>query len=259
MKFLISALLLATAFVFASAHAEKVVTHTVIEGESLEAIAGQYDISVDELMVSNGLQTDELMVGTVIKIPAQHARGYFDPLSGVYHVAKGDDLSSIAERFEVSVSDIEQANALKSNVIHPNQTLSIPGADAVVVAEEIEITPVTTGTVVIEGGSVAVGIGFSWGSGTLTYGGEVFPFKMKGLEFAGVGISKVKMTGKAHGLNNVADFAGTYKGLGGGLTVVAGGASFKARNEHGVTLVMTTFQEGIDLSLGGGGLRIEME
>jgi hypothetical protein len=67
------------------------------------------------------------------------------------------------------------------------------------------------------------------------------------------------MTGKAHNLNNVADLAGTYKGLGGGLTVIAGGSAFKAKNEHGVVLVMTTFQEGIDLSLGGGGLRIEME
>lgn len=259
MKSLISVLLLAAASVFINAHAENVATHTVVEGESLEMISGQYDISVDELVVSNGLQTDELIVGTVVKIPEPHARGYFDPLSGVYHVAKGDDLSAIGRRFEVSVDDIKQANALQSDVIHPDHTLIIPGAEAAVVVEEVEITPVTTGSVVIESSSVAVGVGFSWGSGTLTYGGEVFPFKMKGLEAVGVGISKVKMTGKAHNLNNVADLAGTYKGLGGGVTMVVGGSAFKARNEHGVTLVMTTFQKGIELSLGGGGLRIEME
>lgn len=258
MKILSSLLLFATAFAVVSVQAENVVSHTVVEGESIDVISGQYEISVEELIFTNGLGTDELIVGSVVKIPAKHARGYFDPLSGVYHVAKGDALSSIAQRFEVTVADIKQSNALQSDTIQPDQTLTIPGAETVVV-EEIEIKPVTTGTVVIEGGSVAVGVGFSWGGGSLTYAGEVFPFKMKGLSLVGVGISKVKMTGKALNLNNAADLAGTYKGLGGGLTVVGGGASFKAKNEHGVVLAMSTFQEGLEMSLGGGGFKVEMQ
>ena len=44
----------------------------------------------------------------------------------LYTVAKGDTLYSIATRFGVEVSDLQQANALDGTTIHPGQVLKIP-------------------------------------------------------------------------------------------------------------------------------------
>lgn len=44
-----------------------------------------------------------------------------------YRVRSGDYLLRIAERFGVSVQDLETANGLRNDVIHPDQRLLIPG------------------------------------------------------------------------------------------------------------------------------------
>src|SRR4051812_30453836 len=51
------------------------------------------------------------------------------------------------------------------------------------------------GTVKISSGSVAAGIGFSWGGGVLTYQGKDYPFDVSGLSVADVGISKAEASG----------------------------------------------------------------
>jgi hypothetical protein len=45
-------------------------------------------------------------------------------------------------------------------------------------------------TLRFSGGSFAAGIGFSWGSGTLTYRGKSYPVKVKGLSVGKVGVTK---------------------------------------------------------------------
>lgn len=44
----------------------------------------------------------------------------------------------------------------------------------------------TEGTVTFSGGAVAIGIGFQWGSGTLTYQGQQYQFKLSGLSVVDV-------------------------------------------------------------------------
>ena len=197
------------------------------------------------------------LVATTSLQAQEHASGFIDPLSGVYTVASGDDLLAISKRFGTTVDELKHLNGLKSDTIQAGQTLTIPG-ETVVTVTEVEVTPTTSGTVTIESTSIGLGIGVSWGHGTLSYGGELFAFKMKGLSLADLGISSVKVSGRVHNLHRVADLAGTYKGIGGGVTVVAGGSGLKAKNEHGVVLLLSTFQEGLELSLGGEGLKIEM-
>lgn len=46
------------------------------------------------------------------------------------------------------------------------------------------------------GGTVAAGIAFSWGSGTLTQAGKEYPIKIDGLSLASVGITKASAYGK---------------------------------------------------------------
>src|SRR5262249_25243360 len=50
------------------------------------------------------------------------------------------------------------------------------------------------GTITFSGGAVAIGVGFQWGSGTLTYRGRQYPFQMDGLSVVDIGVSRVTGT-----------------------------------------------------------------
>ena len=101
------------------------VTYTVLEGENVQTIAGKFNLTVEELTVSNGLDEEDFVAGTVILIPPKHATGFYDPQTQVYTVAEGDDLYAIAERFSTMVEKLKTDNDLKSNDIQPGETLSI--------------------------------------------------------------------------------------------------------------------------------------
>ncbi|WP_120797722.1 LysM peptidoglycan-binding domain-containing protein [Thiocapsa rosea] len=115
-------------FVLGSAGAatDSVVAYTIAEGEDIQTIAGTYDVSVEDILVTNGLETEEIAVGTVIYIPPKHATGYFDPETGVYTIAKGDDLLEISRRFGTTVEAIESTNGLENSRITAGATLVIP-------------------------------------------------------------------------------------------------------------------------------------
>jgi N-acetylmuramoyl-L-alanine amidase len=51
-----------------------------------------------------------------------------------YVVARGDSLSLIAQRHNVSLSQLRSANSLRSDTIHVGQTLSIPGSGPALIA-----------------------------------------------------------------------------------------------------------------------------
>lgn len=106
--------------------ADEAVAYTVVEGEDIQTIAGRYDVSVEDILIGNDLKTEELMVGSVIYIPPKHARGYYNPDTGIYLIAEGDDLFEIAKRFGTTVEALEAANGLESAKIEAGATLQIP-------------------------------------------------------------------------------------------------------------------------------------
>lgn len=126
MKRLIVAAAVAAMFGAWNVHADEAVAYTVVEGEDIQTVAGRYDVTVEDILITNGLETDEITVGTVIYIPPKHARGYFDPDKGTYVVAPGDDLFQVSKRFGTTVEAIGEANALTSNKIEAGATLQIP-------------------------------------------------------------------------------------------------------------------------------------
>jgi chemotaxis protein MotB len=116
----------------------------------------------------------------------------------------------------------------------------------------------TVGTVEFSGGSVAVGIGFSWGSGTLAYNGRVHHFKISGLTLAGLGISSVGASGEVSDLNNLADFNGTYALGGAGAAVGVGGSVAVLQNEHGVVMNIRSTKIGLHFQVGVGGATVTL-
>ena len=119
-------------------------------------------------------------------------------------------------------------------------------------------TTATVGTVEFSGGSVAAGIGFSWGSGTLTYNGQVHHFKISGWALAGLGISSVDASGEVSGLNNLSDFNGTYSLGTAGAAVVVGGSAATLQNEHGVVMNISATKIGLHFQLGVGGATVTL-
>jgi hypothetical protein len=53
-----------------------------------------------------------------------------------------------------------------------------------------------TGTLRLSDGSVAAGIGFSWGKGTLSYADKTYPVKVEGLSgnYVAVGVDGTRLT-----------------------------------------------------------------
>jgi len=54
-------------------------------------------------------------------------------------------------------------------------------------------------------GSVAAGVGFSWGKGTLTYAGKTYPLKVEGLSLGKVGLSRATAIGTVSNLKNLSE------------------------------------------------------
>jgi murein DD-endopeptidase MepM/ murein hydrolase activator NlpD len=112
-------LLLGTAF------SQECKYHKVKSGESLEKIARNYGVSVQELIKANkNINPNRLKVGENLCIPQKtptKARDY-----AIYKVKKGDTLQSIAEKFGVDVQELKSFNNLKSDKIIEGQEIKIP-------------------------------------------------------------------------------------------------------------------------------------
>ena len=63
-------------------------------------------------------------------------------------------------------------------------------------------------------GSVAAGIGWNWGKGTLSYMGKTYHFKVSGVTVAEVGITRAEASGSVYNLKSVDDFNGVYAAAG---------------------------------------------
>lgn len=96
------------------------VSYTVKRGDTLAAIARDGGVSVAELRDANNLSGDRILAGQTLLVPPTAG----EPL--VHVVVRGENLSVIARRHEVSVAAIRQANGLKSDQILVGQQLLIP-------------------------------------------------------------------------------------------------------------------------------------
>jgi hypothetical protein len=114
------------------------------------------------------------------------------------------------------------------------------------------------GTISFSGGAIAIGVGFQWGNGTLTYRGQQYPYKMDGLSVLDVGVSSVTGSGTVHNLYKLADFSGNYVAATAGATVAGGGSVTALRNQNGVVIDGITTAQGVRLTLAPGGVSITL-
>lgn len=98
-------------------------TYTVISGDTLWGIAKKYSLSVSQLKSMNNLISDSIYPGQKLKVTASSATP--GTTSATYTVKSGDNLSIIAARNGMSVSELKSINNLKSDIIYPGQMLKL--------------------------------------------------------------------------------------------------------------------------------------
>jgi hypothetical protein len=116
-------------------------------------------------------------------------------------------------------------------------------------------------TLRLSGGSFALGIGFNWGSGTLTYKGKNYPVKVKGLSVGKVGATGVSVYGEVFNLQHLQDFNGHYNYGGAGtrgVTVGGGKTGTVMTNQAGVLIRISSTQKGLDVNATGGGADMQI-
>src|SRR6476659_647741 len=116
--------------------------------------------------------------------------------------------------------------------------------------------PPPSGTVKMTSKAVAIGVGVTWGDGTLTVGGKTYAFSVDGLGVADLGVSDVTTSGEVFNLKNVADFSGTYLAGEAGAAVVSGPTDTVMKNDKGVVLRLHGTQKGARLTLAAQGVKL---
>ena len=115
------------------------------------------------------------------------------------------------------------------------------------------------GTIQLTGGSIAAGVGLSWGSGKLNYKGKEYPISVNGLSVGDVGATKIAASGKVYGLKKLEDFDGNYTAVGAGATVAGGGGAVTAKNQNGVQVTLVATTQGVKFALGAAGIDMKVK
>lgn len=98
-----------------------VIEYTVRSGDTLWLLANRYGTTVDEIKRLNGLTSDMLQIGQVLRIPLPQSQQYFE-----YTVRSGDTLWLLANRYGTTVDAIKKLNGLYSDDLSIGQVLRIP-------------------------------------------------------------------------------------------------------------------------------------
>ena len=98
-------------------------SYYVKKGDTLYSIANRYDVTMDELIKLNGLNSNNLSVGQILKIPVNVIISDTD--YETYIVKSGDTLYSIGKRFGISIDELIKINNLNSNNLSVGQVLKV--------------------------------------------------------------------------------------------------------------------------------------
>ncbi len=94
--------------------------YVVVKGDTLYGIANKFNTTVDNLKSINKLTTDALAIGQILKIPMNNSN------TNIYKVEKGDTLYKIAQKYNITIDQLKNANNLNNNILSIGQELKIP-------------------------------------------------------------------------------------------------------------------------------------
>ena len=114
----------------------------------------------------------------------------------------------------------------------------------------------TAGKVTLESKSIAVGVGVSWGDGTLEYQAALSSTKNVILD---LGVAKVSARGEVKNLKKPEDFNGNYALVGTGAGAGGGAGAALLKNQNGVEMALVATGQGVKLSVAQGGVSVKLK
>ncbi|MGE7763729.1 LysM peptidoglycan-binding domain-containing protein [Peribacillus sp. NPDC096540] len=122
-----------------SVEKNKKTTYTIVSGDTLTRIANKHNLTLAELKKLNNLKSDRIYAGaklivssstttTTIDLPSSSKPSNVTSppkLSGTYVVVKGDTLSKISKKTNLTVTELKSINSLKSDLIRIGQKLKL--------------------------------------------------------------------------------------------------------------------------------------
>ncbi len=138
------------------------VEHVVAWGETIEIIAAQYGVSVEDIVAANNLTNPDLIrAGDVLIIPGVEA---VTTEPGVHIVRQGETLQSIASMYGTTVEALALANGIvNTNYIWVGQRLTIPGASTSQASGQTYVVQVgdTLSSIAVQFGTTAYAIAYA--------------------------------------------------------------------------------------------------
>ena len=140
-------------------------------------------------------------------------------------------------------------------------TVAVAAEGAPSTASPVAEGAIPSGYVWLSGGVVAVGIGFSWGHGTLYYSKDQkeYKFKISGVPVADVGGAGITAEGEVYNLTSPADLGGDYSAVTAGVTIIEGGSVAYLKNDKGVVIKLHSQTGGVRFNLSANGMHVTLQ
>ncbi|WP_285767875.1 peptidoglycan endopeptidase [Peribacillus sp. SI8-4] len=243
-------------------------TYTIVSGDTLTRIANKHNLTLAELMKLNNLKSDRIYAGaklivskssttTTIEIPSSSKPSNDTQTSvnsATYIVVKGDTLSKISSKTNISVVQLKAANSLTSDLIRVGQKLKLsksstpanPGTNDDKVEAPSSGNKVTK---LISEAKKLIGTPYSWAgaspSGFDCSGFIYYTFKKAGYDISRVSSSTYYDMGKKVTSPKSGDLiffaTGSSKYVVSHMGIYLGGGQFiHASSSQGVTITSTS-------------------
>ncbi len=106
------------------------IKHTVVSGDTLWKLSVQYKTTVDKIKQLNNLTRDTIFIGQVLVISSNSYNTNTTVSSKVkttnHKVGVGENLWTVAQKYNTSMDAIMKSNMLASNILMPGQILTVP-------------------------------------------------------------------------------------------------------------------------------------
>ncbi|AOH57138.1 hypothetical protein ABE28_022570 [Peribacillus muralis] len=243
-------------------------TYTIVSGDTLTRIANKHNLTLAELMKLNNLKSDRIYAGaklivskssttTTVELPnsSKPSNDAQTPVnSATYTVVKGDTLSGISRKTNVSVAQLKAANSLNSDLIRVGQKLKLSktSGSATPSTNDDKVEAPSSGSKVTKLVSEAkklIGTPYSWAgaspSGFDCSGFIYYTFKKAGYEVSRLSSSTYYDMGKSVSSPKSGDLiffaTGSNKHVVSHMGIYLGGGQFiHASSSKGVTITSTS-------------------
>ena len=240
-------------------------SYTVQAGDSYWRIANKYGISIEELQRLNGTSSYFLYPGQSLVVPGSASntsgsaastsssttstRSAAPAAGGSYTVQAGDSYWRIANKYGISIQELQRLNGTSDYTLHPGQSIKVPGSgtNASASSNSGSASTSTTSAAPAAGGSYTVQAGDSYWRIANKYGTSISELQRlngtsdynlypgQSLKVPGSGSSS-SASASSNGTSISTSTTSAAPAAGGSYTVQAGDSYWRIANKYGISI-----------------------